>query len=125
MKWLARVLVACLCCVPGGLRAEEPRPNILFILTDDQAEWSLGCYGNTESRSPTIDRLAASGARFTNAFVVTPVCSPSRATTLTGLQSTQFGIADWITPDQGKQGLGLDPALPTWPRELQRNGYRT
>jgi uncharacterized sulfatase len=109
----------------SATRAAETRPNFLVIVTDDQAEWSLGCYGNTESKSPTIDRLAAQGARFANAFVATPVCSPSRATFITGLQSTQFGIADWITPEQGKAGLGLDPALPTWPKLLQASGYRT
>ena len=100
-------------------------PNIIVIKTDDQAEWSLGCYGNRESKSPAVDRLAAQGARFQNAFVVTPVCSPSRATSLTGLHSTQFGIADWITPAQAKNGLGLDPALPTWPKLLHAAGYRT
>ena len=124
MKSILRALVVCLFASIGPLDAAEQRPNIVFILTDDQAEWSLGCYGNTESRSPVIDRLASQGARFTNAFVVTPVCSPSRATTMTGLQSTQFGIGDWITPAQAKNGLGLDPALPTWPRQLRAAGYR-
>jgi uncharacterized sulfatase len=108
-----------------GVQAASKRPNILVILTDDQAEWSLGCYGNKESKSPTIDRLASQGARFANAFVVTPVCSPSRATSLTGLYSTQLGIADWITPAQAKDGLGLDPAVPTWPKLIQASGYRT
>src|SRR5262245_32383982 len=108
-----------------AINAVEKRPNIVLIKTDDQAEWSLGCYGNKESKSPVIDRLAAQGARFQNAFVVTPVCSPSRATCMTGLHSTQFGIADWITPAQAKNGLGLDPTLPTWPKLLQASGYRT
>jgi uncharacterized sulfatase len=108
-----------------GARADEKTPSLIVIMTDDQAEWSLGCYGNRESRSPAIDKLAAQGARFQNAVVVTPVCSPSRATFLTGLQSTQFGIADWITPAQGKNGLGLDPAIPTWPKLLRAAGYRT
>lgn len=103
----------------------QKRPNVVVIMTDDQAEWSLGCYGNKESKSPTIDKLAAQGARFQNVFVVTPVCSPSRATSMTGLHSTQFGIPDWITPAQAKNGLGLDPALPTWPKVLQAAGYRT
>jgi uncharacterized sulfatase len=109
----------------GSAQAAARRPNLLVIMTDDQAEWSLGCYGNKESKSPTIDKLASQGARFANAFVVTPVCSPSRATYLTGLHSTQVGIADWITAAQAKNGLGLDPALPTWPKLLQASGYRT
>ncbi|QVL31597.1 sulfatase-like hydrolase/transferase [Telmatocola sphagniphila] len=109
---------------PSLTRATE-RPNILLLLTDDQAEWSLGCYGNKESKSPTCDKLAAEGALFKNAFVTTPVCSPSRATFMTGLQSTQCKIGDWITPAQGTNGLGLDPQLPTWPKILHTAGYRT
>ena len=108
-----------------SVQAAQTRPNILVIMTDDQAEWSLGCYGNRESKSPTIDKLASQGVRFANAFVVTPVCSPSRATSMTGLHSTQVRIADWITPAQAKDGLGLDPSLPTWPKVIRANGYRT
>ena len=54
-------------------------PNILFILTDDQGYWAMGCAGNEEIRTPNLDRLAASGLRFTNFFCTSPVCSPARA----------------------------------------------
>ncbi|MBT4500179.1 MAG: sulfatase-like hydrolase/transferase [Gemmatimonadetes bacterium] len=73
-----------------------PRTNILFILTDDQGIWANGCYGNPEIRTPNIDRIAATGVRFDNFFVATPVCSPSRATFLTGRISSQHGVHDWI-----------------------------
>src|SRR5262249_22617009 len=87
-------------------RAGEPKPlNIVSIVTDDQARWSLGCYGNREARTPNMDRLAREGALFTNAFVSTPVCSPSRASFMTGKYGTQVGITDWITPKQGEQGM--------------------
>ena len=72
------------------------RPNILFMLTDDQGVWAAGCYGNAEIRTPHIDRIAATGMRFDNFFVATPVCSPSRATLLTGRISSQHGVHDWI-----------------------------
>ncbi len=72
------------------------RPRILFILTDDQGVWAAGCYGNPEIRTPGIDRVAATGIRFENFFVATPVCSPSRATYLTGRISSQHGVHDWI-----------------------------
>ena len=72
------------------------RPNILFILTDDQGVWAAGCYGNKEIRTPGIDRVASTGIRFDNFFVETPVCSPSRATFLTGRIASQHGIHDWI-----------------------------
>jgi arylsulfatase A-like enzyme len=70
--------------------------NVLFILTDDQGVWAAGCYGNPEIRTPNLDRLAATGTRFDNFFVATPVCSPSRATLLTGRIPSQHGVHDWI-----------------------------
>ncbi|MBI2940145.1 MAG: sulfatase-like hydrolase/transferase [Chloroflexi bacterium] len=72
------------------------RTNVVFILSDDQGIWAAGCYGNPEIRTPNIDRLAAGGVRFSNFFVATPVCSPSRATLLTGRIPSQHGIHDWI-----------------------------
>jgi arylsulfatase A-like enzyme len=76
------------------MRAE--RPNIVFVLTDDQGPWAAGCYGNTEIRTPNIDRLAETGVRFENFFVAIPVCSPSRATFMTGRIPSQHGVHDWI-----------------------------
>tara|TARA_B100000029_G_scaffold516824_1_gene635340 strand:+ start:56120 stop:57526 length:1407 start_codon:yes stop_codon:yes gene_type:complete len=72
------------------------RPNILLILTDDQGVWATGCYGNSEIRTPNIDQIANSGVRFDNFFVSSPVCSPSRATLLTGRIPSQHGVHDWI-----------------------------
>lgn len=74
----------------------EAQTNVLFILTDDQGPWAAGCYGNSEMRTPNIDRLAATGTRFQHFFVATPVCSPSRATLLTGRIPSQHGIHDWL-----------------------------
>ena len=72
------------------------RPNVLCILTDDQGVWAAGCYGNSEIRTPHIDRIAETGVRFDRFFVATPVCSPSRATLLTGRIASQHGVHDWI-----------------------------
>ena len=72
-------------------------PNVLFILTDDQGPWAAGCCGNPEIRMPNLDRLAATGRRFSNFFVATPVCSPSRATFLTGRIPSQHGVHDWLS----------------------------
>ena len=72
------------------------RPNVLCILTDDQGVWAAGCYGNGEIRTPHIDRIAETGVRFERFFVATPVCSPSRATLLTGRIPSQHGVHDWI-----------------------------
>ena len=58
---------------------EPARPNILFLLTDNQRDDLMGCAGNPVIQTPNMDRLAAGGARFTNAFVTTPICAASRA----------------------------------------------
>lgn len=72
------------------------QPNILFILTDDQGAWAMGCAGNREIRTPNLDRLAATGIRFESFFCVSPVCSPARASILTGRIPSQHGIHDWL-----------------------------
>lgn len=111
--------------LPAAQVPQPARPNIISIVTDDQALWSIGVYGNRESRTPNMDRLAREGARFLNAFVCTPVCSPSRASFLTGRFGTQLGVTDWIDPKEAKAGKGLPADAVTWPRVLQQHGYRT
>ncbi len=123
---LLSVCAAVLALAPA-LRGQSERMNIITVLTDDQADWTVG-YNNPEAVTPHIDRLAREGARFTNSFVATPVCSPSRATFLTGLHSTRLGITDYISLGPGfeaQAGLGLPPELTTWPEVLQQNGYVT
>lgn len=73
-------------------------PNLVFILTDNQGAWTLGCYGNRDIRTPHIDRLAAEGIRFTRALSSNPVCSPTRATFLTGLIPSQHGVHSFLDP---------------------------
>ncbi|MEA1996732.1 MAG: sulfatase-like hydrolase/transferase [Gemmatimonadota bacterium] len=97
------------------------RPNILFINTDDQAQWALGAYGNPEIHTPNMDRLAAEGMKFTRSFTC-PVCSPSRAMVMTGCYNHQVGIEDWIDT---AEPVGLPADVPTIAEELQRAGYRT
>lgn len=72
------------------------RPNILFILTDDQGAWALGAAGNQEILTPHLDRLASVGAYSPNLFCASPVCSPARASILIGLAPSRHGIYDWI-----------------------------
>ena len=71
-------------------------PNLLFILTDDQGAWGMGCAGNTEIKSPNLDRLAREGIRFDNFFCTSPVCSPARASILTGRIPSQHGVHDFL-----------------------------
>ena len=126
-----RFLLVAACTLVAVARGQAPpqpaaaRPNIVSIVTDDQARWSLGCYGNRESRTPNMDRIAREGARFDNAFVATPVCSPSRAAFLTGRYGTQLGITDYLAPVEQVAGAGLPPGVPTWPEVLRKQGYAT
>ena len=103
------------------------RPNIVFILTDNQGDWQLGCYGNPDFQTPHIDQLATQGVRFTNAFANNPVCSPTRATYLTGLTPSQHGVHRYLRA--GGLQIGPDASytlqeFTTLPEILHRNGYR-
>jgi uncharacterized sulfatase len=110
----------------GAAPVRQPkRYNIISIVTDDQARWSVGAYGNKESRTPNMDRLAKGGAKFLNAFVTTPVCSPSRASFMTGRYGSQVRIHDWIAPKEAEGGVGLPPDAITWAQVLQKHGYVT
>ena len=64
-------------CLLSCTAAEKPRPNLVFILVDDQGYYDLGCYGGTEFDTPHIDRMAEEGVRFTDYYAAAPICSPS------------------------------------------------
>ncbi|UCD49174.1 MAG: sulfatase [Phycisphaerales bacterium] len=72
------------------------RPNFVFFLIDDLGWADLGCYGSTFYETPNIDRLASEGTRFTNAYAACPVCSPTRASIVTGKYPARLGITQWI-----------------------------
>ena len=95
-RWLAAVLF--IVAAAAALAAPARRPNVVFILTDNQGAWTLGCYGNREIRTPHIDALAAGGLRLTRALSSNPVCSPTRATFLTGLLPSQHGVHSFLDP---------------------------
>ena len=110
------------CRTPAGepqtAAAVQPRrPNIVFVLVDDMRWDDFGAAGHPFIETPHMDRLAREGARFTNAFATTPLCSPSRASFLTGQYAHTNGIVD----NTARQSH----ALPVFPLELQKDGYRT
>ena len=78
--------------------------NLVIILTDNQGAWTLGCYGNPDIKTPHIDSLAREGIRFTRAFSVNAVCSPTRATLLTGLIPSQHGVHCYLTAGGAQMG---------------------
>ncbi len=93
------------------------RPNVVFILTDDQRSTELSCMGHPHLKTPHIDRLAKEGILFKNHFCTTSLCSPSRASILGGLYAHSHGVVNNFT-DYPKE-------LPTFPRQLQSEGYAT
>jgi len=111
----------------GGLSSAEAapkRPNILVVHTDDQARWAMGGYGNDDIHTPNMDLVAAQGALLTRAFVSTPVCSPARATLMTGLDSIQHHVEDWLHPEK-EPDLGIEPGFVLFPELLREAGYAT
>ncbi len=99
--------------------AQTRKPNFVFILVDDLRFDELGCTGHPFAQTPNVDRLAREGANFRNAFAVTPLCSPSRATFLTGLYPRANGITD------NTNRSAASHKLVTWPRLLHDAGYDT
>ena len=79
-----------------GMTKREQRPNIVFILSDDQGAWAMGCAGNGDIRTPNLDRLAEDGVRFDEFYCASPVCSPARASIVTGKMPSCHGVLDWI-----------------------------
>ena len=71
-------------------------PNIVFILSDDQGAWAMHCAGTPELYTPHLDRLAREGVRFSDFYCASPVCSPARASLLTGRMPSAHGVHDWI-----------------------------
>ncbi len=117
--------------LPSCLRAtHEPKRkklNFVFILIDDMGWTDAGCYGSTFYETPNIDRLGAEGMRFTNAYAASPVCSPTRASIMTGKYPARLGITQWIgAPDQPVKYVHNMPAEEiTIAEALKQAGYTT
>lgn len=99
------------------------KPNFIVIMTDDQGYGDLSCMGATDFKTPNIDRLAASGARFTSWYSASPVCSPSRAALLTGRYPGNAGVRSILAGH--RKCSGLLPEVPTLSSELKKLGYQT
>ena len=99
------------------------RPNVIIILTDDQGYGDLSCMGATDFKTPHIDRLASEGVRFTSMYAASPVCSPSRASLLTGRYPGNAGVRAILAGH--RRASGLTPAVPTIAAALKDLGYVT
>ena len=122
-----RLVIALFALVTAHAAGQEPpradavaaRPNFVVVVVDDLRWDDLGIAGHPFVETPVIDRVAREGARFLNAFATTPLCSPSRASILTGQYAHTHGIVDNTARDAASH------ALPTFAIPLQRAGYRT
>src|SRR5580704_2487520 len=112
--------LAILCLNPGDFRAADASsskpPNILYIMADDHAAHAISAYGSKINQTPNIDRIAKDGMRFTNCFVTNSICTPSRATIITGKYSHMNGVPVFNH---------IDGSQPTLPKYLQAAGYHT
>jgi N-acetylglucosamine-6-sulfatase len=126
MKWRAgifRIIIGGLAVsaaglfLPGQAPAREQKPNIIFILSDDHRWDAMGNMGHPFIKTPNLDRLAQEGVRFQNSFVVTPLCSPSRASFLTGQYAHRHGVRNNLTPWEDRNVPFLEL--------LRKSGYRT
>jgi arylsulfatase A-like enzyme len=115
LRFLLRGVLALAVLAPAASRAAA-RPNIVFIMTDDHASHALSCYGSRVNQTPQLDRLAAGGVRFSNAFVTNSICTPSRATLLTGKYSHLNGTPVFNTFNGEQQHVA---------KLLQAGGYHT
>ncbi len=127
-KWLWFLSIATL-----TLMAQCAPPNIIFVLVDDMGWTDLGCYDSDYYETPHVDKLAAQGMRFTDAYAACTVCSPSRASIMTGQYPARLHITDWIdghkypfaklrVPDWT---MRLATNIPNLARMLKQGGYAT
>jgi len=126
---VARLLAALLLATPLLAATPNRPPNILFLLIDDLGWGDFSCFGNTEAKTPNIDRLAAEGMAFTQFYVNSPICSPSRCALLTGQYPQRWRITSYLNnrADNTRRGMAqwLDPQAPSLGRTLQAAGYAT
>jgi uncharacterized sulfatase len=109
--------------------AKEGRPNIVMVLIDDMGWGDFSCFGNPDAKTPHIDRLAAEGVRFSQFYVNSPICSPSRVALTTGQYPHRWRITSFLNnrAENERRGMAqwLDPQAPVLARFLRDAGYAT
>jgi arylsulfatase A len=123
---LTRARLILLMLFAGGLLAGlNAKPNVVILFTDDQGTLDANCYGSKDLLTPTIDKLAATGVRFTQAYAHT-VCCPARAALLTGRHPQRSGVNHWTQGDMnGPKGINMALSEVTLAEALKEHGYRT
>lgn len=123
------LLAAVLAMVGAGSVHAADRPNVIVVLMDDFGWGDPSCYGNPMIKTPNIDRMAAEGVRFTQGYVASPICSPSRCGIITGQFPARWSITSYLQTKAGNKACEgadfLDPRAPSLPRILHDAGYAT
>ncbi|WP_372899698.1 sulfatase, partial [Stieleria sp.] len=126
--WLGCLFLFSIAFAPSTLRADQ-RPNVVTVFIDDMGWSDLSCYGGTRAQTENIDALAAEGLRFTNFYVNSPICSPSRVALSTGQYPQRWRISSYLAARKLNRDRGmaqwLDPQAPLLARHLQQSGYAT
>jgi arylsulfatase A-like enzyme len=128
------LLSVCTLCFSGTSSSAAEKPNVILILIDDLGYRDLGCYGSTFYKTPNIDKLAKDGIRFTDYYAACPVCSPTRASIMTGRYPQRMNITTFLPgrpdrPDQRLKQPAVRLELPldeiTIAEALKKEGYAT
>lgn len=120
--------ILALLLIPGAvLCLGQSRPNIIYIMTDDMGYGDLSSYGRKDFQTPHIDKLASEGMKFTNAYSGGPLCTPTRASFLTGRYParTPVGLIEPLTGQPSDTTHGLTPAYPSVAKLMAESGYET
>lgn len=122
MKYLGSILIAAILFGCNAKQNEQnKKPNVIVVFTDDQGYQDLGCYGSPDIKTPNIDKMASEGIRYTDFYVASSVCSPSRAALLTGKIPKNSGVPFVYFQDQP----GMKPEQVTLAEVLKTANYRT
>ena len=121
-------LITVLAAITSGQETENP-PNVILIFIDDMGWADFSCFGNADTKTPNIDRLAAEGIAFKQFYVNSPICSPSRVAISTGTYPQRWSITSYLAfrDKNAQRGMAnwLDPQAPMLARQLQQSGYAT
>ena len=123
---VAAFVVSLAACSAGGPEpTQNQRPNIVYIMADDLGYGDLSGYGRKEYSTPALDKLAGEGTRFTNAYAIAPVCTPTRVGLITGQYPARHRAGLWEPLRTQFNSEGLDTSTPTLARRLRDAGYQT
>jgi len=111
----------------SNIISAQTRPNIIYIMADDMGYADLSCYGRKDYQTPNLDKLASQGLKFINAYAGAPLCTPTRASFMTGRYParTPVGLIEPLTGSSLDSAVGLTPDQTSLPTLLKKNGYET